>query len=114
MDVLRDLRVLDFSTEIAGPYATELLADAGADVVKVEEPAGDPLRRRGADGGENSALFRFLNAQKRSVVATLGSAEIEELVAGADVVVESWPDPSAGRTLAHRRPGLVVVSHRVP
>ena len=64
MAALRDLRIVDFSSQIAGPYATKLLADAGADVVKVEPVEGDPLRRwsasRGALEGEDGALFRFL------------------------------------------------------
>jgi crotonobetainyl-CoA:carnitine CoA-transferase CaiB-like acyl-CoA transferase len=70
---LATLRVVDLSTEIAGPYATKLLPDAGADVVKVEYPdGGDPLRRWMASGaplapGEDGALFRFLNTSKRSV-----------------------------------------------
>src|SRR5207342_3361563 len=74
--VLVGLRVIDASTEVAGPYATKLLADAGADVVKVESPDGDPLRRWTAAGldlpdGQDSALFRFLNTSKRSVVGTV-------------------------------------------
>ena len=68
--MLGGLRVIDASTEVAGPYATKLLADAGADVVKVEGPEGDPLRRWTAAGvdlpaDEDSALFRFLNTSKR-------------------------------------------------
>ena len=71
---LAELRVVDLCDEIAGPYATKLLAAAGADVVKVESPDGDPLRRWSATGGlesgeEDGALFRFLNFSKRSVVA---------------------------------------------
>src|SRR5262249_8733796 len=71
------LRVLDLSTEIAGPYATKLLCDLGADVLKVEEPTGDPLRRRTAarvslPDGEDSALFRFLNAGKRAARGPCG------------------------------------------
>jgi crotonobetainyl-CoA:carnitine CoA-transferase CaiB-like acyl-CoA transferase len=92
--------VLDLSTEIAGPYATKLLADAGADVVKVEHPdGGDPLRRWTASGapipaGDDGALFRFLHTSKRSLALDLGSAtgrsELLRLVAGADLVVESF------------------------
>ena len=71
---LAGLRVLDLSTEIAGPYCTKLLVDAGADVIKVEAPAGDPLRRWTSSGaaippGEDGAFFQHLNGAKRSVVA---------------------------------------------
>ncbi len=67
------LRVIDCSTEIAGPYATKLLVEAGADVIKVEPPGGDPLRRWTASGatapeGTTAPLFQFLNAGKRSIV----------------------------------------------
>ena len=61
--MLDGLRVVDLSTEIAGPYCTKLLADAGADVVKVEPPDGDPMR-----GWMSGALFEFLNTSKRSVI----------------------------------------------
>ena len=61
--MLDDLRVVDLSTEIAGPYCTKLLADAGADVVKVEPPTATRC-----GGGGSGALFGFLNTSKRSVV----------------------------------------------
>jgi crotonobetainyl-CoA:carnitine CoA-transferase CaiB-like acyl-CoA transferase len=89
---LRELRVIDFSSQIAGPYCTKLFADAGAEVVKVEAPAGDALRRWSATGaelrGRDSALFRFLNGGKRSVVGEPETAEVDALVASADLVVE--------------------------
>jgi len=93
---LHGLRVVDLSTEIAGPYCTKLFADAGAEVVKVEPPDGDPLRRWTASGaplapGEDGALFQFLNASKQSVAADVASEVDRELVldlaAGADLVV---------------------------
>ena len=91
---LAGIRVLDFSTQIAGPYATKLLTDSGAEVVKIESPEGDPLRRwsaTGADlGGEDSALFRFLNAGKRSVVGSATDPHVEALIAEADLVVEAF------------------------
>ena len=94
---LAGLRVLDLSREISGPYATKLLWDAGADVVKLEPPGGDPLRRWTASGvalapGEDGALFQFLNAGKRSAVADLDTEEgrglLRALAATADLVVE--------------------------
>ncbi|HTI76255.1 MAG TPA: CoA transferase, partial [Mycobacterium sp.] len=84
---LDDLRVVEISDRIAGAYCGKLLVDAGADVVKVEPPVGDPLRRFTATGaappaGSDAPLFSYLNAGKRSVTA--GSAE---LLACADIVI---------------------------
>ena len=93
MHGLSDVRVVDLSTGIAGPYCTKLFADAGADVIKVEPPSGDPLRSWSATGadldGRDGALFRFLNTSKRSVVGRPGDPEVTSLIAGADLVVES-------------------------
>jgi len=113
---LRDIRVIDFSSQIAGPYCTKLFADAGADVVKVESDAGDPLRRWSASGvglGErDGALFRFLNAGKRSVVGTPDDTRVETLLAGADLVVDDFGagDRLSREALARRHPGLVILS----
>src|SRR5262245_58920331 len=78
MHGLRDIRVIDFSPGIAGGYATKLLGDAGADVVKVEPPGGDPLRHFTASGrdldGRDGPLFQFLSAGKRSVIGIPGDA----------------------------------------
>ena len=63
--MLTGLRVLDCSTEIAGAYCTKMLADAGADVIKIEPADGDPLRSWGS-----GALFEFLNTSKRAAVGT--------------------------------------------
>jgi len=110
------LRVVDLSTGIAGAYCTKLLADAGADVVKVEPPAGDPLRRWSATRGElppdeDGALFQFLAGGKRSVVGAPEAAATAELLADADLVVESDP---TGRTAElgwpARHPDLVLLS----
>jgi crotonobetainyl-CoA:carnitine CoA-transferase CaiB-like acyl-CoA transferase len=112
---LRRLRVVDFSTEIAGPYCTKLLADAGADVVKVEPREGDPLRRWSSTGApigaEDGALFRFLNASKRSVVGSPEAGELGEMLAGADLVVESFsPGVLDVAGLRNDSPALVVLS----
>ncbi|MEM9176114.1 MAG: CoA transferase [Myxococcota bacterium] len=99
------LRVLDLSTEIAGPFATRLLADLGAEILKVEPPSGDPLRRMKTSAvlgrstplgeGEDGALFQWLNASKKSLVLDLEEsaddrAAFLHLVAEVDVVVESF------------------------
>ena len=96
--------VVDLSTGIAGAYCTKLLADGGADVVKVESPQGDPLRRWSSSGtaipaASDGALFGYLAGSKHSVVADAeGGDDIEmvhKLLAAADAVV--W---SAGSKLA--------------
>ena len=87
---LDGLRVLEIATEISGPYAGKLFADAGADVVKVEPAAGDPMRRHTAGAPQpdgDSALFQYLNTSKRSVVAKADSSEVLKLAAAADVVI---------------------------
>ncbi|MGH3563512.1 MAG: CoA transferase, partial [Mycobacterium sp.] len=93
------VRVIDLSDRLPGAYCTKLLADAGADVVKVEPPTGDPLRQWsvsgavGRDGDPDGALFRYLATSKRSVVADLTAASGRErvlrLVEGAAFVVET-------------------------
>jgi crotonobetainyl-CoA:carnitine CoA-transferase CaiB-like acyl-CoA transferase len=95
--------VIDLSTGIAGAYCTKILADGGAEIIKIEPPEGDPLRRWSASGaaidpGSDGALFSFLACSKHSVVADPGSdADIDlvnALLADADAVV--W---SLGSTL---------------
>jgi crotonobetainyl-CoA:carnitine CoA-transferase CaiB-like acyl-CoA transferase len=111
---LAHLRVVDFSSGIAGPYCTKLLADAGADVVKVEAAGGDWARRYTATGVElgddDSALFRYLNASKRSVLGEPGDAVIDALVSGADIVVDDGERGLDINALRARHPHLVVVS----
>jgi crotonobetainyl-CoA:carnitine CoA-transferase CaiB-like acyl-CoA transferase len=112
---LRGLRVVDLTTGIAGGYCTRLLADAGADVVKVEPAEGDPLRRWSASGadlrGADGALFRFLHQGKRSVVGRPEDAAVAQLVAGADLVVEAFEEPPAALSeWRSRHAGLVLLS----
>lgn len=104
--------VVDLSSGIAGGYCTKLLADGGADVVKVESPEGDPLRVWSASGSEGGALFGFLAGGKRSVIA---DAELlERLVAAADAVVWS-PESAVAQSVSpaelfRRHPHLIVTA----
>ncbi len=95
--VLSGLKVLDLTFYLPGPYATLFLADLGAEVIKVENPAGgDPLRGLGPDGGSpaGSVLFRALNRGKKSVTLDLktaeGRASFLKLAATADAVLEQF------------------------
>ena len=97
---LADLRVLDFTHYVAGPYTTKLLADYGAEVLKVERlGSGDGARRIGPFPGniphpEKSGTFLHLNTNKRSITLNLKSSEaqdiVKRLVAEVNVVVESF------------------------
>jgi len=93
-DILRNVRVLDFTTTIAGPHCTRLLADLGADVVKIEGPDGDLMRTRPPLRDGASSYFGQLNAGKRSVVLDLKQpaavAIVKRLVRDADIVVENY------------------------
>ncbi len=88
------LRVIDFTTTIAGPHCTRLLSDLGAEVIKIEAPEGDMMRTRPPLRNGASTSFGQLNTGKRSVVLDLKRPEavavVKRLVAGADVVVENF------------------------
>lgn len=108
--------VVDLSTGIAGAYCTKLLADGGADIIKVEAPEGDPLRSWSASGanippGSDGALFSFLAGSKHSVVADPDNADdvdlVNRLLAAADAVV--W---SAGSKVAEHQIFSPVEMHR--
>ena len=124
--VLSGLRVLDVTHYIAGPYCTKLLADYGADVIKIEKPGeGDPARRyppflHDEPNPEKSGLFLHLNPNKRSLTLNLKSNEgikiFKRLVENADLVIESFsPGVMEKLGLSYEvlekvNPGLVMVS----
>jgi crotonobetainyl-CoA:carnitine CoA-transferase CaiB-like acyl-CoA transferase len=92
---LTGLRVLELGSFIAAPTAGRLLADFGADVIKVERPGGgDELRRWRLHGGDTSLLFRALNRNKRSIALDLKTAEgrdvVLRLAERSDVVLENF------------------------
>lgn len=118
---LEGLRVLDLSRLLPGPYCTLLLADLGAEVVKVEDPSGgDYIRHMPPMAGEQSGLFHALNRNKRSIALDLkseaGSHAFKRLVETWDVVVESFRPGVMDRlglgyeTLAAINPRLIFCS----
>lgn len=95
MGPLKGLKILDLTRVLAGPYCTMLLADLGADVIKVEMPVtGDDSRHFGPYQNGESAYFMSLNRNKRSMTLNLkhedGKVLLKELVKQVDVIVENF------------------------
>jgi crotonobetainyl-CoA:carnitine CoA-transferase CaiB-like acyl-CoA transferase len=117
---LKDLKVIDFTTLLPGPFATLLLAEAGAEVIKVEPPEGEGMRRSGPKWDGHSALFALLNAGKSSLALDLKDpddlARLMPLIEEADVLVEQFRPGVMARfgldysTLKTRNPGLIYCS----
>ena len=122
---LEGVKVIDLTHHIAGPYCTKLLADFGADVIKVERPGGDPARRMSPffhdeTDADKSLLFLYLNTNKRGITLNLkslqGQAMLKELVRDAGVLVENFSPrvlPSLGlhyEELRQINPSLVMTS----
>jgi crotonobetainyl-CoA:carnitine CoA-transferase CaiB-like acyl-CoA transferase len=122
---LDGIRVIDVSRVLAGPFATMLLADLGADVIKVEPPEGDETRSWGppwwGDPAERrSAYFASVNRNKRGIVLDLrtddGRVTLDRLLADADLLIHNYRPSTAVRlglepdALAGRHPRLIVAS----
>jgi crotonobetainyl-CoA:carnitine CoA-transferase CaiB-like acyl-CoA transferase len=122
---LAGLRVLECGEMVAGAYATKLLADLGAEVVKIEPPGGDAARRYGPFPGgtphpERSGLFIYLNTNKRGLTLDLahphGRAVLQRLASGADLLVHNLPPQTMDAydltydSLAAQNPRLVMTS----
>ncbi len=112
---LAGLRVIELCSLIAGPYCTKVLADLGAEVLKIEEPTrGDPARRMGPfpedlPHGERSGHFLYLNTNKLGVTLDVATASgrqlLHELLAHADILVEDMP-PGRAEALGLRHSDL--------
>ena len=118
---LSGIRVIDLSTVVMGPYASQWLADLGAEVIKVEPPEGDSTRRTGPAAEDGmSAIFLGVNRSKKSVALNLklpaAQAALERLLASADVFVHSMRPQKLGglglepAAVMARHPRLVYVS----
>jgi CoA:oxalate CoA-transferase len=110
------LRVLDFSTTIAGPHCTRMLADMGAEVIKIESVEGETMRTRPPVRNRSSSVFGQLNAGKKSLVLDLKAPNavdvIRKLAAGADILVENFR-PGVMRRLKLDYPSLQQVNPRL-
>ncbi len=116
---LSGLRVIEICSTIAGPACTRLLADFGADVIKIEPPEGDPVRQMGQHVGDVSLYAASILRNKRSIALDLKTREgleiAHELIARADILVENNRPGVMERlglgydTLSGRNPGLVMV-----
>src|ERR1700729_425311 len=114
------LRVLDFSTTIAGPHCTRMLADMGAEVIKIEPAAGETMRNRPPLRNNFSSVFGQLNVGKKSLVLDLKSPQaievIRRLVTSVDILVENFRPGVMRRlkldygSLAELNPGLIYCS----
>jgi len=122
---LAGIRVLELGRMVGASYAAKLMADLGAEVIKVESPGGDPARGRGPFPGrqpdrERSGLFLYLNANKRGVTLDLrrpqGQSLLGELAARTDVLLHNFPPREMEELgldyeiLSRRNPGLVMTS----
>jgi crotonobetainyl-CoA:carnitine CoA-transferase CaiB-like acyl-CoA transferase len=112
---LDGIRIVDFTQVISGPLATRILADQGADVIKVEPPAGDILRHMGGGSGL-SPTFLTVNRSKRSVVLDLkkpGALDaMKKLVATADVFIQN-NRPGAAERIGVGEPALRAINPRL-
>ncbi len=98
---LSDIRVVDFTRVLAGPFCTAIMADIGAEVIKIESVHGDDYRHVPPFKEDESAFFLLMNRGKKSVVVDLksdeGRAIVHDLIRDADVVVENFKPGSAKR-----------------
>jgi len=103
---LAGLKILELGDLVAAAYATKLMADTGAEVIKLENPKGDRARYRGPFPGhiphpEKSGLFLYLNTNKLGATLDIGKSEgftlLEKLAAEADVLVHDFAPPEMDR-----------------
>ena len=117
---LTGVKVLDLTRVLSGPFCTALLGDMGADIIKVEAPEGDPVRRQGAAKDGLSLYFAQFNRNKRSIVLDLRTPRAKDtlarLIQRSDVLVENFRPGVLDRMgfpderLKALRPGLVTCS----
>ena len=118
---LDGIRVLDLTTMVSGPVATMMLADQGADVIKIEPPRGDIMRHTGTRHRGMSASFLSCNRSKRSLCVDLKTAAgleiVRKLVATADVLVQNFRPGAIERmglgedVVRALRPNIIFVSN---
>jgi crotonobetainyl-CoA:carnitine CoA-transferase CaiB-like acyl-CoA transferase len=111
---LDDVVVLEFATGVSGPYTGKLLADLGAQVIKVESVSGDPLRSEPPLVGTESAFFNWMNLNKLGVPAESGDGPNLDLAAHADIVLHNLRGDEADEfehAVSAANPAAVIVSY---
>ncbi len=118
--LLSEVKVVDLTRYLSGPFATAILADLGADVLKIEAPGGDPARRFRPKRGHQGGYFASINRGKRSLVLDLKTekdlANLKELIRQADIVIENFRPGVMDRLglsnaeMYRLNPGLVAIS----
>ena len=116
MQALEGLRVLDVTQYMAGPFCSMLLADLGADVIKIEPPSGDSTREMPGVVGTDSPAFNAVNRGKRSLVlnlkTTAGREVLKRLAQSSDILVENYR-PAAMKALGLNYETLAVMNPRL-
>ncbi len=120
MSALRNVKVIELGERPAGEYCSKLLADYGAQVLKIERPGGSPTRSQGPYNSGASVLFAYLNTNKHSVVLDLdseaGQQQLHTLLAQADILIDdhdaNWLEARglSAASLGARYPSLVACS----
>ena len=116
--ILSGIKIVDLSRILAGPYATQMLSDLGAEVIKVEAPWGDETRRwgppftTGFDGKEVAAYFLACNRGKKIINMDLKkqSSDVVKLISNADVVVENFKPGTLNRILGELPKDVILCS----
>ncbi len=113
---LQGIKVVDLSQIVSGPMAAAMLADQGAEVIKVESPGGDPVRVLGPRKGDLSSMFIAVNRGKRGLAIDLktpaGGEILERLIARADVLIENFR-PGTMERLGFGAPRCMAINPRL-
>ena len=94
--ILEGIRIVDVSRILAGPYATQMLSDLGAEVIKIEKIGGEDMRNAGPILGNESVLFAMLNRGKKSIEINLkNKRNFKKIIDCTNIKFDTWPTINA-------------------